>query len=64
MGRPVSGAPSSQDWRRPRTVDLREVINGILYVLRAGCSWRMVPHDLLPWQMLYKYFRQILPPVD
>ena len=45
-------------------MDLREVINGILYVLRAGCSWRMVPHDLLPWQMLYKYFRQILPPVD
>ena len=31
-------------------------INGILYVLRAGC--RMVPHDLPPWQTLYKYFRQ------
>ena len=43
---------------RPRTVNLREVINGILYVLRAGCSWRMVPHDLPPWQTLYKYFRQ------
>ena len=43
---------------RPRTVDLQEVINGILYVLRAGCSWRMVPHDLPPWQTLYKYFRQ------
>ena len=39
-------------------MDLREVINGILYVLRAGCSWRMVPHDLPPWQTLYKYFRQ------
>ena len=42
----------------PRTVNLREVINGILYVLRAGCSWRMIPHDLPPWQTLYKYFRQ------
>ena len=31
---------------RPRTVDLREVINGILYVLRSGCTWRMMPHDL------------------
>ena len=30
-------------------MDLQEVINGILYVLRAGCSWRMVPHDLPPW---------------
>ena len=29
----------------PRTVDLREVTNGILYVLRSGCSWRMLPHD-------------------
>ena len=39
-------------------MDLREVINGILYLLRAGCSWRMVPHDLPHWQTLYKYFRQ------
>ena len=39
-------------------MNLREVINGILYVLRAGCSWRMIPHDLPPWQTLYKYFRQ------
>ena len=43
---------------RPRTVDVREVINGILYVLRAGCSWRMMPHDLPPWQTVYKYFRR------
>ena len=56
--------PPARTGGRPRTVDLREVINGILYVLRAGCSWRMVPHDLPPWQTLYKYFRQILPPVD
>ena len=39
-------------------MDLREVVNGILYVLRAGCPWRMVPHDLPPWQTLYKYFRR------
>ena len=39
-------------------MNLREVVNGILYVLRAGCPWRMAPHDLPPWQTLYKYFRR------
>lgn len=39
-------------------MDLREVVNGILYVLRSGCPWRMAPHDLPPWQTLYKYFRR------
>ena len=34
------------------------MVNGILYVLRAGCPWRMAPHDLPPWQTLYKYFRR------
>ena len=37
-------------------MELREVVNGILYLLRSGCPWRMVPHDLPPWQTLYKYF--------
>ena len=30
----------------PRTTDLREVVNGVLYVLRGGIPWRMIPHDL------------------
>src|SRR4028118_177081 len=42
---------------RPRQVDLREIINGIFYVLREGCSWRAMPHDLPPWQTVYNYFR-------
>lgn len=58
MGYSVSAASASQTRRRHRTVDLREVVNGILYVLRSGCPWRMVPHDLPPWQTLYKYFRR------
>ena len=33
---------------RPRTVDMREVLNTILYVNRSGCPWEMLPHDLLP----------------
>ena len=41
--------PAARQTRgHPRTVDLREVTNGILYVLRSGCSWRMLPHDLTP----------------
>ena len=50
--------PPAKPGGRPRSVDLREVVNGILYVLRAGCSWRMTPDDLPPWQTLYKYFRR------
>ena len=50
--------PPAKPGGRPQTVDLREVVNGILYVLRAGCPWRMTPHDLPPWQTLYKYFRR------
>lgn len=40
----------------PRTVDLREVVNGILYVLRGGIPWRMTPHDLPPWGTVWWYF--------
>ena len=50
--------PPAKPGGRPQSVDLREVVNGILYVLRAGCPWRMAPHDLPPWQTLYKYFRR------
>ncbi len=39
-------------------MDLREVINGILYVLRGGVPWRMVPHDLPPWGTVWWYFRK------
>ncbi len=41
--------PAANARGHPRTVDLREVTNGILYVLRGGVPWRMVPHDLPPW---------------
>lgn len=42
---------------RKREHSLREILNGIYYVLRSGCSWRMMPHDLPPWQTVYHYFR-------
>ena len=43
---------------KPRTVDLYDVFCGVLYVLRSGCQWRMLPTDFPNWQTCYKYFRQ------
>jgi putative transposase len=40
----------------PREVDLREVLNTIRYLNRAGCPWSMLPHDLLPKSTAYDYF--------
>ena len=50
--------PPANSRGHPRTVDLREVINGILYVLRGGIPWRMMPHDLPPWGTVWWYFRE------
>lgn len=41
---------------RPREVDLREVINAILFQVRSGCQWDMLPHDLPPKSTVYRYF--------
>jgi len=43
---------------RPRSVDLRAVADAILYLLRAGCAWRMLPADFPPWPTVYRYFRR------
>ena len=49
--------PPAKPGGRPRSVDLREILNGIVYALRAGGSWRMLPHDLPPWPTVYGYCR-------
>ncbi len=36
----------------------REIVNAIFYLLRTGCSWRQLPHDLPPWQTVYWYFKR------
>ena len=47
---------------KPRTVDwydvFCDVFCGVLYVLKSGCQWRMLPADLPQWQTCCKYFRQ------
>jgi len=43
---------------RPRKWPVRTILDGIFYVLRGGCAWRMLPCDFPPWQTVYHYFRQ------
>jgi putative transposase len=43
---------------RPRKVDMREVLNTIFYLIRSGCQWDMLPHDLLPKSTVYDHFAQ------
>ena len=43
---------------KPRTVDLYDVFCGVLYLLKSGCQWRMLPADFSNWRTCYKYFRQ------
>ncbi|WP_156941925.1 transposase, partial [Meiothermus cerbereus] len=42
---------------RPREHSWREILNGIFYITRSGCSWRMMPSDLPHWKTVYHYFR-------
>lgn len=42
----------------PRTVDFREIINAIFYLVDNGIKWRAMPHDFPPWSTVYTYFRR------
>ena len=48
--------PPAKRGGRKRKADVREVVNGIMYVLSTGCQWRYVPKDLPPKSTLYDYF--------
>jgi len=50
--------PATKRRGRPRTVNLREVVNGIVYLNRTGCQWRALPHDLPPWPTVHDYYRR------
>jgi putative transposase len=49
--------PPEKSGGRPRKYPLREVLNGIQYVLRGGGAWRLMPHDLPQWQTAYQTWR-------
>lgn len=52
---PLLPMPSKRG--RPRKYPVRDILNAIFYVLRTGCQWRAVPHDLPPWATAYHYWR-------
>jgi transposase len=49
--------PPPKPGGRPRSADVRAVVNAILYVARNGTTWRALPHDYPPWRTVYHYFR-------
>jgi putative transposase len=48
--------PDAKPGGRPRSVDLRDILNAIFYRERTGCAWDMLPHDLPPAKTVYDYF--------
>jgi putative transposase len=50
--------PEAKPGGRPEAYPKREIVNGIFSLLRTGCSWRMLPHDLPPWRTVYDDFWQ------
>jgi len=49
--------PAARPGGRPRTTDMRAVVNAIFYLNREGCAWRALPHDFPPWRTVYNYFQ-------
>jgi putative transposase len=50
--------PPAKPGGRPRSVNMRQILNGIFYVLRSGGAWRLLPHDYPAWSTVYDYFRK------
>ena len=48
--------PPAKRGGNKRTVDVREVVNGLMYILSTGCQWRAIPKDLPPRSTLHDYF--------
>ena len=49
--------PSAKSGGRPRSTDVRAVVDAIIYLLRTGCQWRQLPSDFPPWPTVHGYFR-------
>ena len=48
---------SARKRTRPRQLDLYDVFCGVLYLLKSGCQWRMLPRDFPKWKSVYAYFQ-------
>ena len=42
---------------RPRDIDLYDAFCGVMYVLKSGCQWRMLPNDFPKWRTVHSYFQ-------
>src|SRR5262245_2521467 len=49
--------PQAKPGGRPPKYDRREIVNAILYLVRNGCTWRALPHDLPQYRIVFHYFR-------
>jgi transposase len=50
--------PPARPGGRPRTTNIRAVLNAIFYLLRTGCQWRLLPREFPAWSAVYHYFRR------
>ena len=50
--------PPAKPGGRPRSVNMRQILNGIFYMLRSGGAWRLLPHEYPAWSTVYDYFRK------
>ena len=50
--------PPAKSGGRPRSLEVREIVNAIRYQLRSGGAWRLLPHEFPPWPTVYAYFRR------
>src|SRR4028118_1687253 len=50
--------PASNRRGRPRTLDRRQIVNAIFYLLRTGCQWRLLPRDMPSWSTVYVFYRR------
>src|SRR3989304_6776778 len=50
--------PPAKPGGRPREADMREIVNAIVYQLRSGGAWRLLPHDFPNWSTVYGYFNR------
>jgi putative transposase len=54
----VKEVPKAKKGGRKRSVNVREILNAIFYVLDNGIKWRSLPHDYPAWETVYGYFRR------
>jgi putative transposase len=51
--------PTPRAVGRPRRHSLREILDAVFYIVRSGCSWRLLPHEFPPWKTIHHYYFRI-----